>query len=192
MKTTIIALTTSVLMVANSFAASAQHHHGEENHHQNENNHEQFEVNDKFQKQLMTVYETYINLKNAFVESNSKDAKETAQKVKTRLKKVNKDLLEGKALKTWLKNSESMNEGLATIQSTNDLAKQRSAFSTVSDGLYQSIKAFGIKEMDAYYQYCPMARDGDGAHWLSMKKEIQNPYFGSQMMHCGKTKEELN
>jgi Cu(I)/Ag(I) efflux system membrane fusion protein len=192
MKMAIIALTTSVLVAASSFAASAQHHHGEGNHHQNENNHEQFKVNDKFQKQLMTVYENYINLKNAFVASDSEAAGENVQPVKNQLKKVDQSLLEGKALKSWKQYKETMNQGLKNIQASNDLAEQRSAFSTVSDALYQSMKAFGIKEMDAYYQYCPMAMDGDGAHWLSMNKEIRNPYFGSQMMHCGKTKKELN
>lgn len=33
-----------------------------------------------------------------------------------------------------------------------------------------------------YYQYCPMKK----AYWLSMEKEIKNPYYGSSMLTCGK------
>jgi len=30
-----------------------------------------------------------------------------------------------------------------------------------------------------------MADDNKGADWLSLEKEIRNPYFGSGMLTCG-------
>ena len=35
--------------------------------------------------------------------------------------------------------------------------------------------------------HCPMAFNGDGADWLqNSTAEIQNPYMGKSMPHCGK------
>jgi Cu(I)/Ag(I) efflux system membrane fusion protein len=36
-----------------------------------------------------------------------------------------------------------------------------------------------------YIQNCPMADSNKGADWLSLDKEIQNPYFGESMLSCG-------
>lgn len=36
-----------------------------------------------------------------------------------------------------------------------------------------------------YIQYCPMAFQNQGAHWLSLDSVIRNPYFGDQMLTCG-------
>lgn len=45
------------------------------------------------------------------------------------------------------------------------------------------------QETTIYYQFCPMANDGKGANWLSKENVIKNPYYGSEMLHCGKTVE---
>ena len=42
-----------------------------------------------------------------------------------------------------------------------------------------------------FLQYCPMARDYDGGHWLAVNKKVENPYFGSEMFACGSVKEQL-
>jgi hypothetical protein len=43
------------------------------------------------------------------------------------------------------------------------------------------------KEKTMHVAHCPMALDGEGANWLqTSEKEIQNPYFGAKMAHCGK------
>jgi hypothetical protein len=36
-----------------------------------------------------------------------------------------------------------------------------------------------------------MAFNNEGAYWLSAEKEVNNPYFGDKMLHCGSVKEEL-
>ncbi|HHL52195.1 MAG TPA: DUF3347 domain-containing protein, partial [Flammeovirgaceae bacterium] len=55
----------------------------------------------------------------------------------------------------------------------------------------QSLKMFQVEGLNIYYQFCPMARDGAGANWLSRDKDIRNPYFGEAMLTCGETKETL-
>ena len=64
-------------------------------------------------------------------------------------------------------------------------------FSTLSDNLYKSVKAFGIGGTDAFYEYCPMAFNNEGGYWLSDNEKIVNPYFGDKMLNCGEVKEKL-
>ncbi len=33
--------------------------------------------------------------------------------------------------------------------------------------------------------YCPMANEGKGASWVQKDGDIENPYFGSEMLSCG-------
>jgi hypothetical protein len=43
------------------------------------------------------------------------------------------------------------------------------------------------KEGGMHVAHCPMAMEGKGADWLQKSdEEIQNPYFGAKMAHCGK------
>ena len=42
-----------------------------------------------------------------------------------------------------------------------------------------------------YYQFCPMANGGKGANWLSKENAVKNPYYGAQMMTCGKVVETI-
>jgi membrane fusion protein, copper/silver efflux system len=148
--------------------------------------------NPEFQGQLMMVYETYINLKNAFVASDAGRVKENAKMVASQVENVGMNSLEGQARTDWMNQSKSMKESLKAMQNTGDISNQRIAFSDMSNALYFSIKEFGISGMNVYHQYCPMALNNKGAYWLSNEKKIQNPYFGDMMMSCGSTKETLN
>ena len=48
-------------------------------------------------------------------------------------------------------------------------------------------ESFNPLSTPIYVQRCPMADSNKGADWLSKKKEIKNPYFGSAMLKCGET-----
>ncbi|MFT7036414.1 MAG: hypothetical protein ACJA2S_004943, partial [Cyclobacteriaceae bacterium] len=77
------------------------------------------------------------------------------------------------------------------IIDTNDPSKQRDHFNTLSDNVYDLIKSTSANERAIYRQFCPMAMNNKGAYWLSAEKEVNNPYFGDMMLHCGSVKEEL-
>ena len=145
-----------------------------------------------FTMQLNTVFDQYIVLKNAFVQSDLKKAKQAAQKGQQTLAKVDMKLLTGNDHKQWMDLSGNMDKQFNLIASSDNLEDQRKAFSAFSDQFYKAIKTFGLMGKTAYYQFCPMANNSKGAYWLSESKAIQNPYFGEKMMNCGETKESLN
>lgn len=151
----------------------------------------QFQVDDKFQDQLASVFTSYVQLKDAFVNSDMKNVQAKASETKEVLGKVDMKLLSGAAHNDWMAFLTPIQSALTEIESGGDIETQRKAFSTLSDNLYKSIKAFGLGGEEAYYEYCPMAFNDEGAYWLSDKPEIKNPYYGEKMLSCGEVKEKL-
>lgn len=151
----------------------------------------QFKVNDAFQKQLGDVLTSYLTLKQAFVASDSNAVPAKAMATRESLSKVEASLLTGDALNAGTRYLPALERSLKDIQSTSDMAKQRRAFGTLSDSLYVTIKAFGVGGKEAYYEFCPMAFNEEGAYWISETEKIRNPYFGDKMLTCGEVKEKL-
>ena len=151
----------------------------------------QFEVDDKFQQQLATVFASYVELKDAFVTSDANEVKKEASETKETLQKVDMKLLTGPAHNDWMAYVAPMESALATIEASSNIEEQRKSFSTLSDNFYKSAKAFGLGGKEAFYEYCPMAFNNEGAYWLSDQEKIRNPYFGDKMLTCGEVKEKL-
>ncbi|WP_276370487.1 DUF3347 domain-containing protein [Chryseolinea sp. H1M3-3] len=151
----------------------------------------QFEVDPKFQEQLGNVFESYVSLKEAFVSSNAEKVKAEANSASQSVASVDMKLLTGAAHNDWMTFLTPIQNSLKEMQSSSDIEEQRKSFSTLSDNLYKSIKAFGLGGKDAFYEYCPMAFNNEGAYWLSDQEKIRNPYFGDKMLTCGEVKEKL-
>jgi Cu(I)/Ag(I) efflux system membrane fusion protein len=149
------------------------------------------EVEVEFKKQLQGVYDSYSLLVDAFVTSDVDKVKKGAKNVNSSLQKVDMNLLKGEAHMTWMKYLKVLESELATISTSSNISSQRLSFSELNDALYASVKAFGLHHGMIYYQYCPMANGDKGAYWFSNVEEIENPYFGDEMLKCGETKETI-
>ena len=152
----------------------------------------QFQVDTQFQQQLASVFQAYVSLKDAFVASDVAKVKVEAVGTAQALSKVDMKLVSGAAHNDWMNFSMPIQNSLREIETASDLEAQRKSFSTLSDNLYKSIKAFGLGGKDAFYEYCPMAFNNQGGYWLSDQSQIRNPYFGEKMPTCGEVKEKLN
>ncbi len=150
------------------------------------------EFDPEFTKQLTRVFDNYIVLKDALVASDMDAAIKAGSTMETTITKVNMGLLKGDAHLKWMEDLENINGSLKTITSVRDIEKQRLAFADLGTSLYASIIYFKVDGLGAYYQFCPMARDGEGAFWLSTSDEIKNPFYGEAMLTCGETKEIIN
>ncbi len=150
------------------------------------------DVNMDFIMQFNDVYDGYIELKNALVASDANKSKQATLKIQQTLSKVDMSLLKGDAHTKWMGLLDNMNLHLKAISSSGVIENQRTSFAGLSDALYAAVKTFGLMGKTVYYQFCPMAKNGKGAYWLSEIKDIQNPYFGKEMIDCGEIKETLN
>lgn len=151
----------------------------------------QFQVDASFQNQLASVFTSYVELKDAFVATDASKVKDEAKQTDEALAKVDMKLLSGAAHNDWMNYLSPLQSSLKEIQASTDIEAQRKAFSNLSDNLYKSVKAFGLGGKEAFYEFCPMAFNNEGAYWLSEQAEIKNPYFGDKMLTCGSVKEKL-
>lgn len=149
------------------------------------------QVDVTFQQQLSDVFTAYIELKEALVDSDPIRAKEAAAYTLSTLKKVDKTALSESPRLEWMEYVSPMTTSLRQIQSSSEMEEQRKSFRALSEALYKSIRAFGLGGNEAFYEFCPMAFNNEGAYWLSNEENIRNPYFGDRMLTCGNVEERL-
>ncbi|MCF6353187.1 MAG: efflux RND transporter periplasmic adaptor subunit [Cyclobacteriaceae bacterium] len=144
-----------------------------------------------FKRQFSAAVTSYLALKDAFVATDSEKAVAKAKAMKKTMAKVDMALLKGDNHIMWMDRKKPIDGNLENIISLSDVKDQRLAFADVTDAVYKTIKMFNVTGLNVHYQFCPMARDGKGAYWLSLTSEIKNPYYGDAMLTCGETKETL-
>ena len=125
------------------------------------------------------VLNSYLEIKDALVETDGKATKTAAQKLVSVMGETGGELMN------------KIKFDAEHIGETEDTGHQRDHFNSLSDNVYKLVQASESNGGKLYLQYCPMAFDNTGAYWLSNSSEIMNPYFGDQMLHCGKVEEEI-
>ncbi len=141
---------------------------------------------------VTSIVDGYLNTKNALVADNAADASKAASSISAAIKGLDKSLLTAEQKKVY----DGIETGLKTASSAiekqaADIAAQRTQFYGMSMGLYELVKAFGGGRT-LYHDHCPMARDNQGALWISELKDVKNPYFGADMLTCGTVEEVIN
>ncbi len=121
-----------------------------------------------------SVFSEYQQLRTALVASDAENAQKAAGRLANAL---GEDQAQAK--------SQSR-----SIASTEVLEVQRTHFSELTASLDPLFRE-EITEGEIYRQFCPMAFEGKGGFWISDKEEIRNPYYGDQMLTCGKVAEVI-
>ncbi len=146
-------------------------------------------IPDKFKVQLYNSISEYIKIKEAFFDSDAKEADKFAKSMKLSLNNVDMKLLEGVEHMAWMDLLKMINFSLDKVLKGKNIDEKRVGFRDLSNNITLSIEKFGIKsDKTLYLEFCSMADDDRGAYWISDNKEIQNPYFGEQMPKCGEVK----
>ncbi len=131
----------------------------------------------KFEDEMVNnVYQHYIHLKTALVNSDDQEAKSGAEMLEQALSETGKTEIASLA---------------GEIKTAADIEGRRSLFNTFSEKLTAYFKESKLASGVIYKQYCPMANNDKGGYWLSSEKEIKNPYYGDQMLKCGTVEEEI-
>jgi copper chaperone CopZ len=140
--------------------------------------------------QLKAVFDNYFALKDALVKTDGKTASLQSKELLSAINAVKMETLKMDVHMVWMKVMNQLKEDAKHISETQDVKHQRDYFMTLSKNIYELLKV-SKAEMPIYYQFCPMANGGKGANWLSKENTIKNPYYGSQMLSCGKTIETI-
>jgi copper chaperone CopZ len=140
--------------------------------------------------QLKAIFDNYFAVKDALVKTDGNTASAKAKELLTAINAVKMEKLSTEEHTVWMKVMKDLAFDAEHIANTKDASLQRDHFMALSKNMYSLMKV-SKQETPTYYQHCPMANDGKGADWLSKENAIKNPYYGSQMLTCGKTVETI-
>lgn len=150
------------------------------------------EVPAAFVDQVEPLLKQYFAVRKGLSSDDARAAAEAAKAFLTELDTVDMGLLEGPSHMAWMELSSAMKNAAGQIARTEDIAKQREAFSPFSADLVELVKSFGaLADAQLYVLRCPMAFGGRGARWLQTDQETENPYYGSAMLRCGEVVERI-
>lgn len=127
-----------------------------------------------------SLLSAYYDLKNALVAGNSEDANRHALQMAGMINTIDSQ-------KVNLQTREELLTDATHISKSKDIHHQREHFARLSTNLFTVAKAEKLSDQPIYYDYCPMKK----SYWLSSTAAIKNPYFGNQMLTCGKVSETL-
>ena len=135
---------------------------------------------------LDALFTSYFDLKDSFVQSDPNDISiKAANLVKQIVATDNADMKEDQHF-LWLKINQHMNAISMEISKSDKIDKQRTIFSELSQDFYELAKVANLG-YEVFFQHCPMFYEG--ADWLSKEPQIKNPFYGNEMLTCGKTME---
>jgi Cu(I)/Ag(I) efflux system membrane fusion protein len=139
------------------------------------------ELSASFQKNFTKVFSPYLQMKDAFVDSDAAQVSVFAKATSKSLKSIEIDAL-GKMEQSHIIKSIEMLDAIAI---NDKLENQRAHFVILNENIIPI--AVNLKDVNPilYVQKCPMANNNKGAVWLSNEEDIRNPYYGEQMMTCG-------
>ena len=136
---------------------------------------------DSFKKEFKSVLPSYFNIKNALVVGDVTGVSKYSKDFQNGLVVIDKFDLHNMG-KLHFSRIEELVEDLAN---SKDLKYQRDIFIELNENMVPIVMNIGKTDNLVYLQKCPMANNNKGAFWLSMEKEIKNPYYGDQMLTCG-------
>lgn len=174
-------------------AMHSEMNHDEMNHDGHMNHDKMTASNDSMDSNNQTtdakqVLEDYMTLKEALVATNKDDAARAGKKLENTLNGFDissYNAEQQKELKDIIADAKEHAEHIGK----SEMDHQREHFKPLSKDMMDMVAITGT-DATLYQQFCPMY-DG-GSAWLSMEKEIKNPYYGSKMMACGKVQKEIN
>ncbi|HEY1114912.1 MAG TPA: DUF3347 domain-containing protein [Chitinophagaceae bacterium] len=148
-----------------------------------------------------TALADYYDLSETLVRWDSTRVDSQAEQLKKSLEAIKLEELEDDTLvrQTAVSYRETLRSNLDALLQTKDLTAKRQSFHSLSQNLYDLLRAIRYDGGTVYLQECPMAfYDTVTGIWLSKTAPIRNPYLGlyhpryrSGMLECGETKDSI-
>lgn len=158
---------------------------------------------DSFNLSINALVESYLSVKDAFVEDNINLIKLKATDFCKQLETLNLSELAKDSSGIYETVNMTKSDILSNANSLllqKDITEMRRDFSAMTDVMYPTFfNAIKYEGPALYLQNCPMAfNDTEPANWISKNKEIVNPYMGkhhpkyqSGMLNCGEIKDTI-
>ncbi len=139
---------------------------------------------------LADVYAVYFSIKDALIKGDGATAAAKAKELFNVIDKVKMESMTAAQHTVWMKFEKQISYDAEHIKGVKETEHQREHFASLSKNMIEVMKV--IKpDYTVYIDHCPMYNDNKGADWLSKESGIKNPYYGSQMLTCGKIIETI-
>lgn len=138
------------------------------------------------------IVSSYLKLKNELVKEDSKGAANAGKDLYATFDKVNSNTISNVKLKNKYNDiAENSKKNVKHIgDNAGKIDHQREYFALLSKDVHDLIKTFGT-DQKLYQDYCPMYNEGKDGFWISETKDVKNPYYGSEMLTCGRMVEAI-
>lgn len=136
---------------------------------------------------LPQLLSAYYNIKDALVVSDTKAVSANATAFEKLAASVSKEKLSEKEQKILNETIPGLQKNATQIVTAKNIEEQRKYFQALSDNMFLLVESVKFSDQPVYQQYCPMKK----AYWLSSEQNIKNPYYGKQMLNCGKVTKTL-
>ena len=158
---------------------------------------------DAFNQSTDSVVNAYLEIKNAFVNTDTVAAKNATRNFIALLDRLPVDELKkdtATIFETVQSNIADIKSNATSLLNQTDITEMRKDFSMVTEMMYPSFfTAINYEGPKLYVENCPMAfSDSIAANWISNSAEIVNPYMGknhptyhSGMLACGSVKDSI-
>lgn len=137
------------------------------------------------QSSLSKLLSLYYDIRNSLVTSDANSAATKAGEFAKAIGTIHMNSLPDADMKIFMSLQNKLTEDAKHIANTTDISHQREHFATFSANMIVLAKGAKLSAEPIYEVYCPMKK----TYWLSSETSIKNPYFGNQMLTCGKVTE---
>lgn len=137
------------------------------------------------------ILDSYLAMKDALASDNSAGAANSGEAMVKAIDGFDRASLDEKQQASYDEIVEDAREHAEHIgENSGKIDHQREHFDALSNDMMDLVAVTG-SDRTLYQDFCPMYNDNKGANWLSVSKEIKNPYMGSKMSTCGSVKNEI-
>ncbi|MBB1287342.1 DUF3347 domain-containing protein [Flavisolibacter sp. BT320] len=140
------------------------------------------------QSSLALVLPLYLDIKNALVSDNAALASSTADAFTKAVTAIDMNTVSASEMNAFMATQKRLVAEAGQVAATKDIKKQRDAFASLSASMIALAKGAKLSAQTVYVETCPMKK----ASWLSSEPAVKNPYYGKQMLTCGKVTESIN
>ncbi|MGW8314136.1 MAG: DUF3347 domain-containing protein [Bacteroidales bacterium] len=134
------------------------------------------------------VLDAYLNIKNALVADNDKEAALAGKDLVNAFDHFDKSAVPATKmaeLKDIIADARENADHISENQ--GNIEHQREHFELLGTDIKDLVAIAGA-DRTLYQIYCPMYNHNEGGSWLSASDAIQNPFYGSKMSDCGEVR----
>lgn len=172
---------TAIIICLFSLSVGAQHMHGQPST-------PTMKETKKAPSSLAKVLPLYYDISNALVNGDAAKASSKAFDFVKAINDADMNAFSGKEMEVFMDAQKKLAQDGRKLVGAKDIEVQRNAFVDLSAHMTELIKGVQVTFDPVYEITCPMKK----ASWLSSDATVKNPYFGKQMLSCGKVTGTIN